>query len=97
MIPSSALYTVLAQSNFYTELAQAFQDTVVFGTAPFVIYEDFEDVIRLYLPCAGEYYLGTGARLSVDTFYREFTYTVVADRRNVRSWRTVRRASAEML
>lgn len=70
------LYTVLAQSNFYTELAQAFQDTVVFGTAPFVIYEDFEDVIRLYLPCAGEYYLGTGARLSVDTFYREFTYTV---------------------
>jgi len=70
------LYTVLAQSNFYTELAQAFQDLVVFGTAPFVIYEDFEDVIRLYLPCAGEYYLGTGARLAVDTFYREFTYTV---------------------
>lgn len=70
------LYTVLAQSNFYTILAQAFQDLVVFGTAPFVIYEDFEDVIRLYLPCAGEYYLGSGARLSVDTFYREFTLTV---------------------
>jgi len=70
------LYTVLAQSNFYTVLAQAFQDLTVFGTAPFVIYEDFEDVIRLYLPCAGEYYLGTGARLSVDTFYREFTFTV---------------------
>lgn len=70
------LYTVLAGSNFYTELAQAFQDVTVFGTAPFVIYEDFEDVIRLYLPCAGEYYLGTGARLSVDTFYREFTFTV---------------------
>ena len=70
------LYTVLAGSNFYTELAQAFQDVTVFGTAPFVIYEDFEDVIRLYLPCAGEYYLGTGSRLSVDTFYREFTFTV---------------------
>ncbi len=70
------LYTVLAQSNFYTELAQAFQDLTVFGTAPFVIYEDFEDVIRLYLPCAGEYYLGAGARLAVDTFYREFTFTV---------------------
>ena len=70
------LYTVLAQSNFYTELAQAFQDVVVFGTAPFVIYEDFEDVIRVYLPCAGEYYLGSGSRLSIDTFYREFTYTV---------------------
>lgn len=70
------LYTVLAQSNFYTELAQAFQDLTVFGTAPFVIYEDFEDVIRLYLPCAGEYYLGSGARLAVDTFFREFTFTV---------------------
>lgn len=70
------LYTVLAQSNFYTTLAQAFQDLTVFGTAPYVIYEDFEDVIRLYLPCAGEYYLGTGSRLSVDTFYREFVLTV---------------------
>lgn len=70
------LYAVLAQSNFYTTLAQAFQDLVVFGTAPYVIYEDMEDVIRLYLPCAGEYYLGAGARLSVDTFYREFTLTV---------------------
>lgn len=70
------IYTVLAQSNFYTQMAQAFQDLTLFGTAPFVIYEDFEDVIRVYLPCAGEYYLGAGARLSVDTFYREFTYTV---------------------
>ncbi len=70
------VYTVLAQSNFYTQMAQAFQDLSLFGTAPFVIYEDFEDVIRVYLPCAGEYYLGTGARLSVDTFYREFAFTV---------------------
>ena len=70
------IYTVLAQSNFYTQMAQAFQDLALFGTAPFLVYEDFEDVIRVYLPCAGEYYLGTGARLSVDTFYREFTFTV---------------------
>ena len=70
------VYTVLAQSNFYNIMAQAFQDLALFGTAPFIIYEDFEDVIRLYLPCAGEYYLGAGARLSVDTLYREFTFTV---------------------
>ena len=38
-------------------MAQAFQDIVVFGTAPVIVYEDFEDIIRLYLPCAGEYYL----------------------------------------
>lgn len=71
------VYAVLSQSNFYTQMAQAFQDLALIGTAPFVIYEDFEDVIRVYLPCAGEYYLGAGARLSIDTFYREFTYTVV--------------------
>lgn len=68
--------TVLAQSNFYNTMAQAFQDVATFGTAPVIIYEDFEDVIRCYLPCAGEYYLAVGARFSVDTLYREFTLTI---------------------
>lgn len=70
------LYTVLSQSNFYTEMAQSFQDLTVFGTAPGIIYEDFEDVIRVYTPCAGEYYLASGARFSCDTLYREFVLTV---------------------
>ncbi len=69
-------YTVFDESNFYTVMAQAFQDVTVFGTAPVLIYEDFEDIIRAYLPAAGEYYLGAGARLSIDTFNREFTYTI---------------------
>jgi hypothetical protein len=70
-------YTVLAQSNFYTTMAQAFQDLTVFGTAPVIIYEDYEDVIRCYLPTAGEYYLASGARFSVDTLYREFNLTIL--------------------
>lgn len=70
------LYAVLAQSNFYNTMAQAFQDVATFGTAPVLIYEDAQDVIRCYLSCAGEYYLGTGARQSDDVFYREFTFTV---------------------
>jgi hypothetical protein len=70
------VYTVLGQSNFYTTMAQAFQDVTVFGTAPVIIYEDFHDAIRCYLPCAGEYYLAVGARNSVDTLYREYTFTV---------------------
>ena len=57
-------------------MAQAFQDVTVFGTAPIIMYSDFEDVVRFYLPCAGEYYLATGARLTVDTFNREFVLTV---------------------
>lgn len=70
------IYTVLAQSNFYTIMAQAFQDVTVFGTAPVIIYEDYDDVIRCYGPCAGEYYLATGSRLAVDTLYREFNFTI---------------------
>ncbi len=70
------LYTVFAQSNFYESWAQAFQDLVVFGTAPVIIYEDKEDGIRCYVPCVGEYFLAVGSRLSVDTLYREFTLSV---------------------
>lgn len=70
------LYYVLAQSNFYNVMAQAFQDVATFGTAPVIMYEDDEAVLRCYLPCAGEYYLAAGSRMSVDTLYREFTLTV---------------------
>lgn len=70
------IYSVLHRSNFYSTMAQAFEDVTVFGTAPVIIYEDDEDIIRCYLPCAGEYYLAVGGRLSVDTLYREFTLTV---------------------
>ncbi len=70
------LYYVLAQSNFYNTMAQAFQDVATFGTAPVIMYEDAETVLRCYLPCSGEYYLATGSRLNVDTLYREFTLTV---------------------
>jgi hypothetical protein len=72
------VYAVLGAGNFYNTMAQAFQDVASFGTAPVIIYEDFEDVIRCYLPCSGEYYLAVGARQSVDTLYREFTMTVQA-------------------
>jgi hypothetical protein len=73
---AEVVYTVLAKSNFYTTMAQAFEDLTVFGTAPVLIYEDFDDIIRCYLPCAGEYFNKVGARLSVDTHGREFCMTV---------------------
>lgn len=69
--------TVLAQSNFYNIMAQASQDLVTFGTAPVIMYEDSQDVIRCYGPCAGEYYLAVSSRFTVDTLYREFTLTVL--------------------
>jgi len=71
------IYAVMKGSNFYSQLAQAFKDLVTFGTAIVIIYEDFEQVIRLYVPCAGEYYIDVGGRLDVDTMYREFTYNTL--------------------
>ncbi|TDY26291.1 head-to-tail connecting protein [Paraburkholderia sp. BL6665CI2N2] len=66
---------VFASSNFYNGMATLHGDLGSFGTAPMIIYEDFESVIRCYNPCAGEYYLAIGPRGDVDTFYREFVYT----------------------
>lgn len=69
--------TVLAQSNFYNTMAQAFKDVAVFGTAPVVIYEHAEKVIQCFLPCAGEYCLALGGDLGVDAMYWEFNLTVL--------------------
>jgi hypothetical protein len=79
----SRIYTVLAQSNFYTTMAQAFQDVTTFGTAPMIIYEDFEDVIRCYLPCCGQYYLAVGARLDCRHALPRIPVHGRADRRHV--------------
>lgn len=66
---------VLAESNFYNTLATMYGDLVIFGTAPMLIYEDYENVINCFNTCAGEYYLANGKRGNVDTFYREFVQT----------------------
>lgn len=70
------IYTVLAGSNFYNSFAQEIEDLVVFGTAPVIIYEDEQDVLRCYNPVTGEYYLGTNAQQRVDGLYRLYVMTV---------------------
>lgn len=67
---------VQAESNFYDSLAQMYEDLVTFGTAPVIDYEDEEDIIRCYNPCAGEYFLGAGSSFRDEVFYREFTLTI---------------------
>lgn len=72
----SRIYRILAGSNFYDSMAQMYEDVVVFGTAPIIIYEDPAEVIRCYNPCAGEYFLASSGNLRIDTFYRQFVYTI---------------------
>lgn len=70
------MYTVVAGSNFYNSFAQECEDIVVFGTGPSIIYEDERDLIRLYNPAVGEYYLSSGATMRVEGLYRLFVMTV---------------------
>lgn len=76
------VYKVLAGSNYYDAGTQMFEDLVVFGTSPKIMYEDQEDIIRCYNPCAGEYYLGAAGDGRINAFYRTFVQTAhqVVDR-----------------
>lgn len=72
------LYLVFAESNFYNSIAQFYYDLVIFGTATQLIYEDFDNVINCYNPCAGEYYIDIDGKFRPTIFYREFTMTISA-------------------
>ena len=72
------LYLIFSESNFYNCIATFYYDLVVFGTAALLIYEDFDNVINCYNPCAGEYYVDIDGKYRPCIFYREFTMTVDA-------------------
>jgi hypothetical protein len=72
------LYLIFAESNFYNSIAQFYYDLVIFGTATLLCYEDFDNVVRWYNPCAGEYYVDIDGKYRPTIFYREFTMTVGA-------------------
>lgn len=67
---------VFQESNFYNSIAVLYFDLVVFGTAVMLIYEDFDEVIRCFNPCFGEYYVDVDGKYRPTIFYREFTLTI---------------------
>lgn len=67
---------VFQESNFYNSMAVLYFDLVIFGTAVILIYEDFDNVIRCFNPCFGEYYLDIDGKYRPTIFYREFTMTI---------------------
>jgi hypothetical protein len=69
---------VMSSSNYYLAKAVQYLDLVVFGTAPMLIYEDYDTVIRCFNPQAGEYYCAVGPNGNVDTLYRKYTMSVSA-------------------
>ena len=71
------IYRIMAGSNFYATGTQMFEDLIAFGTAPIILYEDRQDVIRCYSPVCGEYFLGAGSDFRVNSLYRTFVLTVL--------------------
>jgi hypothetical protein len=69
------MHTVFQESNFYNSMAVMYFDLVVFGTAAVLIYEDFDDVIRCFNPCLGEFYVDVDNKHRVVVFYRKFVMT----------------------
>lgn len=67
---------IMAESNFYQAMALLYLDLVVFGTAAMAIYEDDDSTIHCSSNALGEYYLAQSPQLRVNTFAREFIYTV---------------------
>jgi hypothetical protein len=67
---------VFHESNFYTSLAMAYFDLVVFGTASMIIYENYDRVVWCFNPCLGEFYLDNDENFNPRIFYREFVLTV---------------------
>lgn len=72
------LRKVFHESNFYQSVAQYYYDLVIFGTAVNIVYEDFDNVINCYNPCAGEYYVDIDGKYRPVVLYREFTMTAAA-------------------
>lgn len=70
------IYGVLSISNFYNQFVQECEDIASYGTSPAIIYEDEENVIRVHVPCVGEYYLDVDASNRVIGLYRLILMTV---------------------
>jgi hypothetical protein len=73
---SKDMFAILAKSNFYDVIHMVYGDGGVYGTAPFFVDEDDEDVIRCYPFPIGSYCIANDAKLRVRTFTREYRMTV---------------------
>lgn len=70
------LLLIFQESNFYTSIAVALLDLVIFGTCVVLFYEDFNNVVACFNPCLGEFYLENSDKMEANSMFREFTLTV---------------------
>ena len=70
------MMAVFARSNIYNSLHSVYQELGQYNTAAMILLEDYENVIRARTFTAGEYYLGSGPDLRINTFAREIWMTI---------------------
>lgn len=68
--------TVFARSNVYGTLHNFYKEISVFGTAAFLLEEDYDTVVHATSLTIGEFMLGQNHKGQVDKFAREFYMTV---------------------
>lgn len=67
---------VFNRSNLYQCLHSTYEELGCFGTGALLVFEDFHTVVTGEALTAGQYWLATNARGSVDTLYRRYALTV---------------------
>jgi hypothetical protein len=75
-IVQNKMYGAINKSNLHDVFYSAYEELGQFGTACFLILEDFEMIIRARSFTAGEYFLGIGPNGKPNAFAREFEMTV---------------------
>lgn len=72
----SRMLAIFAKSNIYEILAGLYSEVAGFGHGASAVLEDFESVIRGKSYTCGEYHLGLDSRGRVNSFARQFSYTI---------------------
>lgn len=75
-LTAERMRAILLQSNFYDVMHAADGDMLVYGTSPFLMEEDDEDVVRFEEFPIGSYWLAIDHKRRVTTFARECSMTV---------------------
>lgn len=70
------MYDILKGSNIYGTFQNTYEELLTFGTACFILLEDFDTVIRTRNFTIGEYYLAVDKAGRVNAFARAFEMTV---------------------
>lgn len=70
------LFDIFSRSNIYGALHSVYEEIGTFGTASFMLIEDFDQVIRARSYTAGEYFVACDAKGRVRKFGREFFMSV---------------------